>query len=120
MKIQAPVYPGPLLTPFPLPLKTRSELRCQDFKRCSLPPSPSRYEARGLFLDPPTAGLSAGRWRLKMPDGPLPAVSPQDLEFASADELFSLSRCNRYTLIPDPWHVVRLRRRPLSPRQVPS
>ena len=54
---------------------------------------PPRYEARGLFLEPPTAGLARGRWRLQMPEGPLPAVPPRDLEFASADELFSQRRC---------------------------
>ena len=51
-----------------------------------------RYEARGLFLDPPTAGLVKGRWRLRLPDGPAPAVPPSDLEFAFKDELFSLNR----------------------------
>ncbi len=53
-----------------------------------------RYEARGLFLDPPTAGLTRGRWQLRMPDGPLPNVPASELAFDSADDLFDGSRCH--------------------------
>lgn len=51
-----------------------------------------RYEARGLFLDPPTAGLAQGRWQLRMPDGPLPNVPASALAFDSVDDLFDSSR----------------------------
>jgi len=51
-----------------------------------------RYEARGLFLDPPTAGLTRGRWQLRMPDGPLPNVPASELAFDVIDDLFDSSR----------------------------
>jgi hypothetical protein len=51
-----------------------------------------RYEARGLFLDPPTAGLTQGRWQLRMPDGPLPNVPEAALTFNSIDDLFDNGR----------------------------
>ena len=51
-----------------------------------------RYEARGLFLDPPTAGLTRGRWQLRMPDGPLPNVPASELAFDSVDDMFDSSR----------------------------
>jgi hypothetical protein len=45
-------------------------------------PPHSRYKGRGLFLDPPTAGLVRGSWQVR-----LPGTWPEAAEQLPADEL---------------------------------
>lgn len=51
-----------------------------------------RYEGRGLFLEPPSMGLSDGVWRIRLPAAMQDAVPPSALAFATRDELYDRQR----------------------------
>ena len=51
----------------------------------------ARYTGRGLFLEPPSVGMSRGVWRVALP--PALSEAPPSLEFQSRDAIFDTARC---------------------------
>ena len=67
----------------PLPNSLHSNLSCPG----------RRYEGKGLFLEPPSVGMSKGMWRVKLPAALDGIAGPLDLQFPTRDAVFSASRC---------------------------
>eukprot|EP00208_Stichococcus_sp_RCC1054_P000920 CAMPEP_0206139432 /NCGR_PEP_ID=MMETSP1473-20131121/6079_1 /ASSEMBLY_ACC=CAM_ASM_001109 /TAXON_ID=1461547 /ORGANISM="Stichococcus sp, Strain RCC1054" /LENGTH=768 /DNA_ID=CAMNT_0053533229 /DNA_START=85 /DNA_END=2388 /DNA_ORIENTATION=- len=50
------------------------------------------YEGRGLFMEPPSMGMSDGVWHVRLPTALQGAVQADHLAFATRDELYDLKR----------------------------
>ena len=61
-----------------------------------------RYEGRGLFLEPPSVGLSKGAWHVRLAAALDGVAGPLDLQFPTRDAVFSASRCLADPLNPKP------------------
>lgn len=54
-----------------------------------------RYEGKGLFLEPPSVGMTKGVWHVRLPAALDGVVGPLDLQFSSRAAVFDGSRCVR-------------------------
>ena len=56
-------------------------------------PLDCRYEGKGLFLEPPSVGMTKGVWHIKLPAALDGVAGALDLQFPTRDAVFSASRC---------------------------
>jgi hypothetical protein len=60
--------------------------------RSGAPRVTCRYTSRGLFLEPPTAGLVDGQWQVQLPPGCVEEAGTDAVVFAAKAELFDPER----------------------------
>ncbi len=75
--------------------------RCLRVRRVTCVSLIDRYEGKGLFLEPPSVGMTKGVWHVRLPAALDGVVGPLDLQFQSRAAIFDSSRyVDKLILLP--------------------